>query len=138
MMLSEVASDRLSVCPRLCQKYNIEWAEWIWALQNLLYNSEDKPQDQLISDSIFWNHETNNQVEVCVFVNYIKKLMAYYGIWYINKHVRTLGFTEAKIAWHHTMFFEITKWDYFFDNFNSISFFNEQFRWNTHLEHSHH
>ena len=112
-MLSEVAWDRLSVCPRLCQKYNIEWAEWIWALQNLLYNSEDKPQDQLISDSIFWNHETNNQVEVCVFVNYIKKLMAYYGIWYINKHVRTMGLMEAKNAWHHTMFSKITEWDYF-------------------------
>ena len=77
-MLSEVALDRVSVCPRLCQKYYIEWAEWIPALQNLpvLYNSED----QLISDSIFWNHETNNQVEVCVFVNYIKKLITYYGI----------------------------------------------------------
>ena len=103
-MLSEVAWDRLSVCPRLCQKYNIEWAEWIWALQNLLYNSEDKPQDQLISDSIFWNHETNNQVEVHVFANYVEKLKAY-----INKHVRTLGFIEAKIARHHTMFFEITE-----------------------------
>ena len=103
--------------------YRIEWAEWVWALQNLLDNSEDKSEDQLISDSIFWNHETNNQVEVCVFVNYIKKLMAYYGIWYINKHVHTMGFIEAKIAWHHTMFFEITEWDYFFDNFNSISFF---------------
>ena len=91
-MLSEVAWDRLSVCPRLCQKYNIEWAEWIWALRNLLYNSEDKAQDQLISDSIFWNHEANNQVKVHVFVNYVKNLKAY-----IKKHVRTLGFIEAKI-----------------------------------------
>ena len=48
----------------------------IWALRNLLYNSEDKAQDQLISDSIFWNHEVNNQVEVRVFVNYVKKLKA--------------------------------------------------------------
>ena len=61
-------------------------------MRNLLYNSEDKAQDQLISDSIFWNHEANNQVEVRVFVNYVKKLKAY-----INKHVRTLGFIEAKI-----------------------------------------
>ena len=93
----------------LCQKYNIEWAEWIWAFQNLLYNSEDKPYDQLISDSIFWNHEANNQVKVYVFVNFIKKLMGFRPI-------------EAKIAWHHTMFFKSTEWDYFFDNFNSISF----------------
>ena len=35
--------------------------------------------------------------------------MAYYGIWYINKHVHTMGFIQAKIAWHHTMFFEITE-----------------------------
>ena len=104
MMRSEVASDRLSVCPMLCQKYNIEWAEWIWALRNLLYNSEDKAQDQLISDSIFWNHEANYQVVVRGFVNYVKKLKAY-----INKHVRTLGCIEAKIARHHTMFFEITE-----------------------------
>ena len=27
----------------------------------------------------------------------------------IDKHVRTVGFIEAKIAWHHTMFFEITE-----------------------------
>ena len=49
-----------------------------------------------------------------------------------------MGFIEAKIAWHHTMFFEITESDYFCDNFNSISLLNEQFWWNTHLEHSHH
>ena len=88
-MLSEVAWDRLSVCQMLCQKYNMEWAEWILALRNLLYNSEDKAQDQLSSDSKFWNHEANNQVKVCVFVNYVKKLKAY-----INKHVRTLGFID--------------------------------------------
>ena len=76
----------------------------MWALRNLLYNSEGKAQDQLISDSIFWNHEANNQVEVRVFVNYVKKLKAY-----INKHVRTLGFIEAKIARYHTMLFEITE-----------------------------
>ena len=79
-MLSEVALDRVSVCPRLCQKYNIEWSEGIWAVQNLLYNSEDKPQDQLISDSIFWNHKMSNQVEVCVFVNCVQKLMIYINI----------------------------------------------------------
>ena len=27
----------------------------------------------------------------------------------IDKHVRTVGFIEAKIAWHHTMFLEITE-----------------------------
>ena len=51
-------------------------------MRNVLI-SEDKPQDQLISDSIVWNHEAAKiQVEVCVFGNYVKKLMAY-----INKHV---------------------------------------------------
>ena len=47
-----------------------------------------------------------------MFVDYVKKLKAY-----INKHVRTLGFIEAKIAQHRTMFFKITVQDYFFDNF---------------------
>ena len=72
-MLSEVSCDGLSVCPMLCQKY---------------------------------------QVEVHVFANNVRKLKAY-----INKHVRTVGFIEAKIAQHHTMFFKITVQDYFFDNF---------------------
>ena len=66
--------------------------------------SEDKAQDQLISDSIFWNHKANNQDEVRVFVNYVNKLKAF-----INKQVCTLGFIEAKIARHHIMFFEFTK-----------------------------
>ena len=35
--------------------------------------------------------------------------MAYNGIWSFDKHGRTMGFIEAKIAWHHTMFFEITE-----------------------------
>ena len=47
-----------------------------------------------------------------LFTNYVKKVKAY-----INKHVHTLAFTEAKIARHHTMVFEITELDYFFDNF---------------------
>ena len=80
-MLSEEAWNRF------CQEYNIERAEWIRALQNLLSNSENKPQDQLTSDSKFWKHETNNQVEDCVYVNYVKKLMAY-----INKHVGVCSF----------------------------------------------
>ena len=28
---------------------------------------------------------------------------------YTSKHVRTVGFIDAKIVWHHTMFFEITE-----------------------------
>lgn len=54
--------------------------------------SRDQPQDQLISDSILWNHDTNNQVEVCVFVNYVKKLVAC-----INQHVGMLVCTVGFI-----------------------------------------
>ena len=50
-------------------------------MRNVLYSSEDKPQDQLISDSIVWNLEAAKiQVEVCVFGNYVKKLMAYINV----------------------------------------------------------